>query len=216
MGTMMVMSRAASDLVGATPMDRPEWTTVAPDGRVYVACTNNSRRTEANVMGEQSGRTIDTGPNAANPNANNSDGHIIRWIESRSHSGDKFEWETVIFAKDTHGTEASFSDPDGIWADPDGRIFVQTDGGQKDGLQNQMLVGDPATGEIKRLFTGVPGCEITGMAVTPNRKTMFINVQHPGNGDPERTSFPAATGSGAVPRDATVVITKKDGGVVGS
>jgi hypothetical protein len=216
MGTMMVMARAAADLVGATPMDRPEWITVAPDGRVYVACTNNSRRTEANVMGEQTGRTIDTGPNAANPNPNNSDGHIIRWIESRSHSGNKFEWEIVIFAKDTHGTEASFADPDGIWADPDGRIFVQTDGGQKDGLQNQMLVGDPGTGEIKRLFTGVPGCEITGMAVTPNRRTMFINVQHPGNGDPESTSFPAATGSGAIPRDATVVITKKDGGVVGS
>jgi len=215
LGQMMIMARYAADLAGATPMDRPEWITVAPDGRVYVACTNNSRRTGEGLQ-ENSGRIVDTNANAANPQAPNSDGHIIRWIETYSHSGPKFEWEIWKTASDTHGTEESFSDPDGIWADPDGRIFIETDGGQKDDLQNQLLVADPATGEIKRLFTGVPGCEITGLAVTPNRQTLFINVQHPGNGDPESSSFPAATGSGEIPRDATVVITRKDGGIVGS
>jgi secreted PhoX family phosphatase len=47
---------------------------------------------------------------------------------------------------------------------------------------------------------------------------MFINVQHPGDGDPIITNFPADyTGAaGPVPRDATVVITRKDGGVIGS
>ena len=79
-----------------------------------------------------------------------------------------------------------------------------------------MLVADTRSGEIRRLLTGVSGDEITGIAMTPDRRTMFVNVQHPGNGDPGQTSFPAAPGSGRVPRDATLVITRKDGGIIGS
>ena len=44
---------------------------------------------------------------------------------------------------------------------------------------------------------------------------MFINVQHPGNGDPTLTSFPDHDPS-RPPRDGTIVITRKDGGIVGS
>ena len=44
---------------------------------------------------------------------------------------------------------------------------------------------------------------------------MFVNLQHPGNGDPSLTNFPAQDGV-SVPRDATIVITRKDGGVIGS
>ncbi len=215
LGAMMIMTRYAADLAGATPMDRPEWVTIAPDGRVYLACTNNSNRTDEGII-SSGGRMVDSGPNAANPKAPNGDGHIIRWIETHGHSGTKFEWDIFKFASDTHGTEESFADPDGLWADPDGRLFIETDGGQKDGLQNQIMVADPATGEVKRLFTGVPGCEITGLTVTPDRKTLFINVQHPGNGDPTLSPWPAPFGSSDVPRDATVVIRRKDNGVVGS
>ena len=52
--------------------------------------------------------------------------------------------------------------------------------------------------------------------LTPDRRTLFANLQHPGNGDPAATSFPAPTGSGRIPRDATLVIRRKDGGIVGS
>ncbi|CDN13618.1 hypothetical protein RintRC_4636 [Richelia intracellularis] len=47
---------------------------------------------------------------------------------------------------------------------------------------------------------------------------MFINTQHPGNGDPELTNLPAPHGSGNIPRDCTFVITRKWGRhrVVGS
>ncbi|MFP5486936.1 MAG: PhoX family phosphatase, partial [Acidimicrobiia bacterium] len=62
----------------------------------------------------------------------------------------------------------------------------------------------------------VSGDEITGIAVTPDRRTMFINTQHPGNGNPALTNFPAPQGSGAIPRDCTIVITRKDGGIIGS
>ena len=193
--------RLAADLLGATPMDRPEWATVAPGGEVYLTLTNNSSRTVAT---------------AANPQAPNSDGHIIRWRDSEQHTGTTFRWEVFLLASDTHGTEQSCSDPDGLWADPDGRLFIQTDGGQKDGLNNQMLVVDPSTGELRRLFTGVTADEITGIAVTPDRRTMFVNIRHPGNGNPALTNFPSLPDGVTIPRDATCVITRKDGGVIGS
>ncbi|MEE4172829.1 MAG: PhoX family phosphatase [Xanthomonadales bacterium] len=198
---VLTYARVAADLLGATPMDRPEWTSVAPDGYCYCTLTNNSRRTEAD---------------AANPLAPNSDGHIIRWRDTDQFVGTVFEWDIFLFAEDTHGTEESFSDPDGIWADPDGRLFIETDGGQKDGLQNQLLVSNTNTGEIRRLLTGVNGDEITGLTVTPDRETMFVNTQHPGNGNPELTNFPAEDGSGRIPRDCTFVIRRKGGGVVGT
>ena len=139
--------------------------------------------------------------------------------DTDEHVGTAFSWDVFRVAEDTHGTEESFSDPDGLWADPDGRLFVQTDGRQKDGLNNQLLVADTATGALRRLFTGVAGDEITGIATTPDRRTMFVNVQHPGGGDPRLTNFPVETAvpdGATVPRDATVVITRRDGGIVGS
>jgi len=200
-GEVLTYTRLAADALGATPMDRPEWATVAPNGEVYCTLTNNSGREVAD---------------AANPRAPNRDGHIIKWLDNDQHTGTRFVWDIFLFAEDTHGTEETFSDPDGLWADPDGRLFIQTDGGQKDGLNNQMVVADTRTGELRRLFTGVTSDEITGIAVTPDRRTLFINTQHPGNGDPMRTNFPAPQGSGKVPRDTTFVITRKDGGIVGS
>jgi secreted PhoX family phosphatase len=194
----------AADILGATPMDRPEWTTVAPNGDVYCTLTNNSSRTT---------------PNAANPMAPNSDGHIIRWRDTDQFTGLNFTWEIFLIARDTHGTEDSFADPDGLWADPDGRIFIQTDGGQKDGLNNQMLVTDPLSGDLRRLFEGVKDDEVTGIAMTPDRRTLFVNIQHPGNGNPARTNFPVMNplpDGITIPRDATVVITRKDGGIIGS
>lgn len=200
---VLTYARMAADALGATPMDRPEWTTVAPNGDVYCTLTNNSRRTVAN---------------AANPLTPNPDGHIIKWRDSNQHIGLTFTWDIFILAKDTHGAtdERTFSSPDGLWADPDGRLFIQTDGGQKKGLNDQMLVADTKTGDIRRLFTGVTGCEVTGLTVTPDRRTLFANLQHPGDGDPTLTNFPAEWNSGKIPRDATIVITRKDGGIVGS
>jgi uncharacterized protein len=174
-------------------MDRPEWTTVAPNGLVYCTLTNNGNR----------GRAGSPGASPANPQAPNPDGHIIRWLDSDQHVGLTFNWEIFVLASSTHGKESSFSSPDGLWADPDGRLFIETDGAQHDGLNDQLLVADIYTGEIRRLFEGVWMCEVTGLTVTPDRKTMFVNLQHP---DP--TSIPG--------RDCTIVITRKDGGIIGS
>ena len=197
---VLTYARMAADILGATPMDRPEWTTVAPSGEVFCTLTNNSRRTVAD---------------AANPEAPNLYGHIIKWIDTDNHVGTRFQWEIVRKGTDSFGTDYAFGSPDGIWADPHGRVFIQTDGSQPDGLNNQLLVSN-ADGVIKRLFSGVAGDEITGMAVSGDQKTMFINTQHPGNGDPALTNFPAPTDGVTVPRDTTIVIRRKDGGIVGS
>ncbi len=199
MADLLINTRIAADIVGATPMDRPEWTTVGPDENVFCTLTNNSQREV---------------PDAANPEAPNSTGHIIRWKDSDNHVGTTFEWDIFLLASTTTDTEDGFGSPDGLWADPDGRLFIQTDGTQPNDANDQMLVADTTTGELRRMFTSVRGAEVTGVAVTPDRKTMFINLQHPGNGDPEETQFPDY--NGGIPRDATVVITKKDGGVIGS
>ena len=77
---------------------------------------------------------------------------------------------------------------------------------------NQMLVADPVNGAVRRFLTGPRGCEITGVITTPDQRTMFVNIQHPGEGSPSQ--WPHLDGL-TTPRSATVVITKDDGGVIG-
>ncbi len=200
---LLINARLAADIVGATPMDRPEWTTIGQDGAVFWTLTNNTNRKE---------------PNSANPEAPNGDGHIIRTVDADDYLGDSFTWEIYILASSTRGTENVFTDPDAANADPDGRLFIGTDGGQPDGLQNQLVVFDTTadTPEPKRLLVGVRNDEITGWAYTPDYRTAFTNIQHPGDGDPTLTNFPKPFDGVTIPRDATLIITRKNNGVIGS
>jgi len=216
-GDVLVRTRAAADAVGATPMDRPEWTTVDPTtGMVYLTLTNNT--SEAKVE------------NAANPRKPNPWGHIIRWEEAGGdHTATTFTWDLLLLAgqgresKDgsTIDREDAFGSPDGLWADQQGRIWIQTDGRQPEAANNQMLAADPhvvdAEGrpELRRFLTGVPGCEVTGVINTPDMRTMFINIQHPGGGTGTVSTWPQIDGI-STPRSATVIITKDDGGVIGT
>jgi secreted PhoX family phosphatase len=87
---------------------------------------------------------------------------------------------------------------------------------------NQMLACDLRTGEIRRFMTGPVNCEVTGVTMTPDLRTMFVNIQHPGEtpsdrSDPDApTRFSSWPGGGARPRSATVVIRRADGGPVGA
>ncbi len=67
--------------------------------------------------------------------------------------------------------------------------------------------------ELRRFLTGVRGCEVTGVITTPDQRTMFVNIQHPG--ESAASTWPQDDGL-ATPRAATVVVTKDDGGVIGT
>ncbi|MCC6669583.1 MAG: PhoX family phosphatase [Planctomycetes bacterium] len=228
---VLIRTRMAADAVGATRLHRPEWVAVHPRTKeVYVTLTNGTGNTSA-VNGNR------------DPNPY---GHIVRFREDRGdHCAQSFQWDVFVLAGDSQydprvpATQPVFGSPDGIWVDPDGRLWIQTDisnssqnradRGYDRIKNNAMLAADPRTGEVRRFLTGPRGCEITGVITTPDQRTMFVNVQHPG----ESTTFwdnqfgrptpanPASVsswpyGGGRRPRPATVVIRKLDGGRIGT
>ncbi len=219
---LLINTRLAADVAGATKMDRPEWGAINPQTRkVYFTLTNNTSRTEETV-------------NAANPRPNNKTGHIIRWQEAEGDFGaSDFEWDIFVMGGDV-GTSAPgedsitlsednhFASPDGLWFDPRGMLWIQTDmsGAQlREGPfgNNQMLAADPQTGELRRFLVGPVGCEITGAVSTPDLKTLFVNIQHPGEGSgPTNFSSNWPAGGDSRPRSSTVIITKDDGGLIGT
>lgn len=112
------------------------------------------------------------------------------------------------------GDDATFNSPDGLWLAPSGILWIQTDGysSASRGFGNQqMLAADPQTGEIRRFLTGPVGCELTGITATPDGRTLFVNIQHPEGS----SSWPNINGE-TRPRSATLVITKEDGGIIGT
>ena len=222
---VLIRTRQAADRVGATRMDRPEWVAVNPVNRdVYVTLTNNTNR------------GVGTNPrtDAANPRSPNPYGHIIRWTEDGGNpTATGFRWNIFVLAGDPRNATAAqrgniqgdiFGSPDGIWVDPQGRIFIQTDissgviGTAPDYQNignNQMLVADPVTREIRRFLTGPRGCEVTGVAETPDQRTMFVNIQHPGEGAGNASTWPEGPGIGKA-RSSTLAIRRDDGGVIGT
>lgn len=231
-GDVVIKARQAADLLGATKMDRPEWLTIDPRSRwVYCTLTNNTAR----------GTDGKPGPDASNPRARNAMGQIIRWLEDGDHDGERMVWNHLLLAGDpqaerpeARGTVRgdAFACPDGLAFDARGVLWIQTDVGpanlnrgeyQRLG-NNQLLACDVSTGEVRRFLTGPRQCEVTGLAWTPDGQTMFLNIQHPGEGQPERntpdqprrySNWPDFKPDGR-PRSSTVVIRKQGGGVVGA
>ncbi len=230
---VLVRTRAAADAAGATKMDRPEWIAVHPQtNEVYCTLTNNSQR----------GGKDKAGTDRANPRANNVFGQIIRWREAGNDPASQaFEWDLFAIAGDPqHPDEArrgnikgdAYGSPDGLWFDDSGLLWIQTDVSAstigKNHYQrlghNQMLAADIRSGETRRFLTGPAGCEVTGVVMTPDARTMFVNIQHPGESPKGRNDpkNPKAHGSwpdgaaGGRPRSATVVIRRNDGGIIGS
>lgn len=245
-----VFTRLAADAVGATRMDRPEWISVAPDGQVYVCCTNNNRRGRATTNPTEAAGALPTNFTAvvdeANPRggaAGNPYGQIVRWREKGGADATTFTWDIFVLAGDPANPGAlpgykpggtivgdTFASPDAITVDGSGRIWIGTDmastemgiGAYASFRNNMLLAADPRTREFRRFLVGPAGCEVTGITFTPDRRTMFVDIQHPGE-PPEvftndlahlLTDWP--DGNGARPRSATLVITKDDGGRIGT
>lgn len=230
---VLIRARAAADHVGATRLDRPEWTAVDAAGTVYVALTNNGER----------GQPGKSGADAANPRAPNRFGHILRFTEAQGDAAaSTFEWEVFLLAGDPRAEDTNargnlrgdlFASPDGLMIDRRGVLWVQTDISPRALLRgdhaiygnNQMLAIDPVSGESRRFLTGPRGCEITGACLTPDGTTMFVNIQHPGevgergsvtlSAMREQSNWPDHRPNGR-PRSATVVIRKLNGDLIGT
>jgi uncharacterized protein len=215
-GEVVIKARQASDLLGGTKMDRPEWLAIdEQSGEVFCTLTNNSERGAAGKP------AVD----AANPLANNVMGNVIRWREGASLAnpakGDfdalSFTWDHLVFAGDpandrpaakprgvkvaankdakSEAKQDIFACPDGLALDKRGVLWIQTDahasqmykGELKNIGNNQMLACDRGTGEIRRFLTGPINCEITGATWSEDGCTMFVNVQHPGESASDRS-----------------------------
>ena len=125
-----------------------------------------------------------------------------------------------------------FGCPDGLLFDARGILWIQTDAhatvmnaGEFGRLGNNGLyAADVRTGEIRRFMVGPVNCEVTGAVMTPDLRTMFVNIQHPGEypgyradpQDPSRFSTWPSGVAGHRPRSAVVVVRRVDGGLIGT
>ena len=221
-----IHTRQAASKVGATTMDRPEWVAVNPTkAEAYVALTNNKNRGKKPNKGGD-----DTPTNGPNPRVGNKYGQIARWMpDNEDHSAPGFAWNLFALAgnPEVHddayaGSENinagnMFNAPDGMAFDETGLLWIQTDGkysneGDFAGMgNNQMLCGDTVTGEIRRFMVGPKECEVTGICWSPDRRTMFVGIQHPG--EKGNSHFPR--GGASVPRSGVFAIRRTDGGLIG-
>ncbi|WP_318473577.1 PhoX family protein [Photobacterium leiognathi] len=227
---IIINTAGAADLVGATPMDRPEWAAVDPyTGSVYLTLTNNTKRKDST--------------NPANPRLNNKFGHIIRWDEGENPT--EFDWDIFVFGSPSNGDEETnrsgltdlnqFASPDGLAFDQRGIMWIQTDNGADeveeytndqmlaivpsqllDDDDNQTVIASSNQAELKRFFVGPNGCEVTGFTISPDYTSLFVNIQHPSNWPYSDNAAKAApNGTEVRPRSSTVVIRREDGGEIG-
>jgi secreted PhoX family phosphatase len=229
---VLIETRRAADLLGATKMDRPE--DIAPNaknGKVYAMLTNNTKRKADQV-------------DAANPRADNAFGHIIEIAEEGGDfAATKGTWEILLKCGDpkvaevgaTFSTDTTangwFGMPDNCAIDSAGRLWVSTDGnspsdtGRTDGLW--AVDTDGAARATSKLFFRVPvGAEMCGPLMLPDDQTMFVAVQHPGDGGEDWEGFGRPSYyedlstrwpdfDPAMPvRPSVVVITKQGGGKI--
>jgi uncharacterized protein len=225
---VLVFTRLAADTVAPTKMDRPE--DVEPNlhnGRIYVACTNNTDR----------GKVGKEGPTEPNPRNANKDGHVVEIIPRRGdHTDRAFAWNLLLICGDpaTAGTYfggydgpvSPISCPDNVAFDSVGNLWVSTDGqpsalNLSDGLFKVPLAG-PERGRVQQFLAVPTGAETCGPVVHDNdgKGSVFVAVQHPGeNGTwaAQLSRFPdfvapggtARKGDFAGPRPTVVQVTKR-------
>ncbi|MBC8108502.1 MAG: DUF839 domain-containing protein, partial [Anaerolineae bacterium] len=295
---ILIKTRQAADAVGATMMDRPEWTALRTyQGygyqnynaqrplEIFCTLTNNNRRGNSPASSNSVAGTTGAGAanppvDLANPRPDNDFGHIIRWREDGNYvTATGFEWDIFTLCGDTATAKslgatylstnlvpgsgsgpfyqgnivdnpagsADFGAPDGLWFDQFGRLWIQTDqAGDAAGDfvnvgANVMCCADPNTKEMRRFLTSPRNCEVTGVVNTPDGRSMFVGIQHPGEGaspaNPTQFSnwpqsqfgvnsagepltllngAPQPAGANVRPRSSVLVITRVDGGVIGA
>lgn len=213
-------TRKAADLVGATPMDRPEDVEVNPvTGSVFAMLTKSPDRQSDDL-------------NPVNPRPENRGGHILELIPPNGdHRADRFDWEMFLLGGSPDAEGSSYhSDttengwlacPDNCAFDNFGNIWIATDGAYEYGIADGVWaapVSGPNRGKPKHFLRTPIGAELCGPCFTPDNRSFFCAVQHPSEGDnyeTPRTRWPDFDEK-MPPRPSMVVVTHPDGKVVGS
>ena len=244
-GDVVIKVRAAADLLGATPMDRPEDVEPSPiTGRIYIPCTKSEDRGVTSDT-HWNGHEPDIGVNAANPRPANKSGHIIEIAEAGDDAtGTRFEWNVFILAGDPGNSRyivdardlipgslgstdtyyAGYPDrtevspihcPDNLGIDPQGRLWIVSDTDDHTRPNNGCFVvptSGPQRGLLKQLASGPTGCEVCGCEFTPDGRTLFLAIQHPGEGGTlEKPKSHWPDGGGLPARSALLAIEREDG-----
>jgi hypothetical protein len=226
---VVIEARRAADLLGATPMDRPEDIEAHPvTGHVYVVMTHNKQRKPDQV-------------NAANLRGPNQWGHIIEIVPPTvngrpDHAATQCRWEFFLMGGDPanpehgaryHGAVTGngwLAAPDNVAFDPRGRVWITTDGqGDRAGFADSAYAAEtagPRRGITRNFFSAPRGAEICGPEFTPDGKTLFLAIQHPADEkgstfDQPSTRWPDFK-DGVPPRPSVIAVTKADGGEIGS
>jgi hypothetical protein len=224
-----IETRRAADLLGATPMDRPEDVETNPvTGTVYVVLTNNVRRSPDDV-------------NIANPRGPNRYGHVIEIVPpladgAPDHAATECAWGFFLLggdpARPEHGARypGSVTEdgwlccPDNLAFDPVGRIWITTDGqGDAVGFADSVYAAEtmgPRRGATRCFFSAPRGAEICGPEFTPDGKTLFLAIQHPGEERGSTYNEPSTRWpdfkEGVPPRSSVIAVTKSNGGDIGT
>ncbi len=222
---VLIDARRAANLLGATPMDRPEDIEVNKvTNTVFVALSKNSRRSDENT-------------DTANPRSENRHGHIMEIVPANGtdHAATSSRWQLLLLAGDPadKATKAKYhpgvsqsgwlSNPDNFTVDPKGRLWISTDGandfGYADGLWATDVVGQ-GRALTKHFFSCPVGGELTGPTFTPDGTTLFCSVQHPGDtGDESNFVTPATRWpdfkDGIPPRPSVIAIRTTSGKPIG-
>lgn len=221
---VLINTRLAADAVGATKMDRPEDIETSPTtGKVYVVLTNNTLRGNENKPG----------PDKANPRAQNRHGHIIEVLPTGGdHAATTFKWELLLVCGEPSDPSTYFagfpkdrvspiSCPDNITFDHAGNLWIATDGAPKTLKTNDGLFAMPVAGskrgELKQFLSAPAASEVCGPEFTPDNTTLFVAIQHPGEGGTrEKPTSHWPDGGQAIPRPSVVAIRRVGGGPVGT
>ncbi|MDH2429415.1 PhoX family phosphatase [Sphaerisporangium sp. TRM90804] len=218
---VLVYTRLAADKAGATKMDRPEDIERNPvNGAVYVALTNNTNRTAAQV-------------DEPNPRAANKHGHVLEIVERRNDpAATTFSWAVPLVCGDPADPATYFagydktkvspiSCPDNVTFDAEGNLWISTDGnalGSNDGLFAMPLAG-PERGHVRQFLTVPVGAETCGPLILDDQRSVFVAVQHPGELTGASPDAPAShwpDGGSSQPRPSVAVAWHKQGKKIGS
>ena len=226
---VVIEARRAADLLGATPMDRPEDVEPSPvNGRIYIILSNNSKRPQNQV-------------DAANPRANNVHGHVLELTPPHAaggldHTADRFEWDVFLRAGNPENAADQaechkdvsqsgwVSCPDNGAFDSRGRFWMTTDGASETAGTAEGLFVCEVDGvdraRTRLFFQGPRGSELTGVCITPDDRSLFVSVQHPGEEEGSDFASPSTRWPDfdpqRPPRPAVVVVSHRDGSPVGS